>query len=179
MRVFDRVVAVIVGLALLGLGVLITAEVIWSEGMGRSGHLVLPYESSSRYLHQHVWSSTPIRAITAGVAAVGLILLLLELKRRRPGVLTMAGSTAGVMTGISRRSLGRALTRVATSVPGIAEAKARVSRRRASIRARTRLRDPGDLEQQLGRELAESLDSLQLTRPPRLRVRLSHREDRE
>lgn len=179
MRVFDRVVSVILGVALLGLGALITAEVIWSSGLDRSGHLVLPYEPSSRYLHQHIWSSTAIRAITAAVAAVGLILLLLELKRRRPGTLTMAGSTAGVVSGISRRSVGRSLTHVATSIPGITGAKTRVSRRRASVEAWTRLRDPGDLEQQLDRELAGSLDSLQLTRPPTLRVRLSHREDRE
>jgi Family of unknown function (DUF6286) len=178
MRVFDRVVAVILGLVLLGLGALVTAEVIWSKGLERSGHLVLPYESSSRYLHQHVWSSNPIRAITAAVAAVGLIVLLLELKRRRPGLLTMEGSTAGVVTGISRRSLGRALTRVATSIPGIGGAKTRVSRRRATVRARSPLRDPGDLQQQLDRELSESLDSIQLTRPLRLRTRLSHREER-
>jgi hypothetical protein len=177
--VFDRVVAVILGLILLSLGALITAEVIWSKGMGRSGHLVLPYESSSRYLHHHAWSSTPIRVISAAVAAVGLILLLLELKRRRPAALTMAGSTAGVVTSISRRSLGRMLTRVAASVPGIAEGRARVSRRRATVRAQTRLRDPGDLEQQLGREMSESLDSMQLTRPLRLRIRLSQREERE
>jgi hypothetical protein len=139
----------------------------------------LPYEPSSRYLHQHVWSSTPIRAISAAVAAVGLIVLLLELKRRRPGMLTTAGSTAGVVTGISRRSLGRALTRVATTMPGISEAKTRISRRSATVRARSPLHDPGDLQQQLGRELAESLDSMQLTRPLRLRVRLSHREERE
>lgn len=176
---FDRVVAVILGLVLLGLGALVTAEVIWSEGLGRSSRLVLPYESSSRYLHRHLWSSTPIRAISAAVAAVGLIVLLLELKRRRPGLLTMERSTAGVVTGISRRSLGRALTRVATSVPGIGEAKTRVRRRRATVRARSPLRDPGDLQQQLGRELYESLNSMQLTRPPQLRVLLSHREERE
>ena len=179
MRVFDRVVAVILGLVLLGLGALVTAEVIWSKGFERSGHLVLPYESSSRYLHQHAWSSTPIRAISAAVAAVGLILLLLELKRRRPGLLTMTDSTAGVVTGISRRSLRRALTLVATSLPGISEAKTRLSRRRAGIRARSPLRDPGDLQQQLYRELSESLDSMQLTRPLGLRVRLSHREERD
>ncbi len=178
MRVFDRVVAVILGVVVLGLGALVTAEVIWSKGFDRSGHLVLPYESSSRYLHQHVWSSTPIRAISAAVAAVGLIVLLLELKRRRPGLLTMAGSTAGVVTGISRRSLRRALTRVATSMPGISEAKTRVSRRRASVRARSPLRDPGDHQQQLYRKLSESLDSMQLTRPLRLQTRLSHREER-
>jgi hypothetical protein len=177
-RGFDRVVAVILGLVLLGLGALVTAEVIWSKGLERSGHLVLPYESSSRYLHQHVWSSTEIRAISAGVAAVGLIVLLLELKRRRPGLLTMAGSTAGVVTGISRRSLGRALTRVAISTPGISDAKTRVRRRRATVRARSHLRDPGDLQQQLYRELSESLESMQLTRLLRLRVGLSHREGR-
>lgn len=178
MRVFDRVVAIVLGLVLLGLGVLVTVEVIWSNGMGRSGHLVLPYESSSRYLHHHTWSSGPVRAISAAVAVVGLILLLLELKRRRPATLTMAGSSAGVVTGISRRSLGRVLTHVAGSMSGIAKAQARVSRRRVTVRARTHLRDPGDLEQQLGRELAESLDSMQLARPLRQRVRLSHREER-
>ena len=179
MRVFDRVVAVVLGLVVLGLGALVTAEVIWTKGMGRSSHLVLPYESSSRYLHHHVWDSGAARAISAAIAAIGLIVLLLELKRRRPGLLTTVTSTAGVVTGISRRSLGRTLVRVATSVPGIAEARARVRRRNATVRAHTRLRDPGDLDQQLRQELSESLDSMQLTQPPRLRVKLSHREERQ
>ncbi|HEX6499415.1 MAG TPA: DUF6286 domain-containing protein [Micromonosporaceae bacterium] len=179
MRVFDRIVAIILSIVLFGLGVLTTVEVIWTKGLGHSGHLVLPYESPNRYLHQHVWDSTPVRVISAIVAAVGLILLLLELKPRRPGLLTMSGSTAGVVTGISRRSLGHALSRVATSVAGVAEAKTRVRRRRAKVRARTRLRDPGDLEQRLRRELTDALDALHLTRPPRLRLTLSHREERE
>lgn len=179
MRIFDRIAAIILSIVLFGLGILTTVEVIWTKGLGHTNHLVLPYASTNRYLHQHVWDSTPVRVISAVVAAVGLILLLLELKPRRPGILTMAGSTAGVVTGISRRSLGHTLSRAATSVPGVAEAKTRVGRSRARVRARTRLRDPGDLERLLHRELAEALDDLQLTRPPRLRLKLSHREERE
>ena len=38
---------------------------------------------------------------------------------RRPALLTMEGSTAGVVTGISRRSLGRSLTSTAAAIGGL------------------------------------------------------------
>jgi hypothetical protein len=179
MRVADRVLSVIIGLALAALGVLVCAEVIRTEALNRRGHLLLPFQSVSRYLHRTAWNSTAILAISAAVAAAGLLLVALELKRRRPGLLVMAGGRDDLVASTSPRSVARTLSRAAEAVPGVFSAKARVRRRRASVRARTRLREGDDLEQRVRERLERSVADLDLLRAPRLRLRLVTGKDGE
>jgi putative intracellular protease/amidase len=173
-RTVDRVLSVLLALALIALAVLIPIEVVYALADG-SGSLVLPYQPVAEFLRDRAWSSGPVIAISVVVAALGLALVLAELWRRRPGVFTVATGTDAVTAGISRRSLARALTHAATDVPGVTHASASVSRRRAVVDAATPLRDPGDLAERAQQRVEALMASLALTRPVPTRVRLRRR----
>ncbi len=175
MRTVDRVLAVLVALLLIALAVLIPIEVIRALA-GGEGWLVLPYPPVAEFFRENSWSSGWVITISAGVAGLGLVLVVAELWRR-PGLFTMTTRSETVAAGISRRSLARALAQAATDVPGITRASAVVRRRRAVVDATTLLRDPGDLADRAQERVERLLDSLALARPLRAQVRLRHRRE--
>lgn len=177
MAIFDRLAAVLLGLALLILGVLVPAEIVHTAVLGKPGQLILPWQTVTRFLTGHDWSTSPILTICGALAAVGLVLLLAELKRRRPGLLTLTTEDENLTAGTTRRSVQRALAAQAEDVDGISAASAKVRRGRATVAATTGLRDPGDLEQRLAEQLSGWLDGLGLVKTPRLRVTLKTREN--
>jgi hypothetical protein len=176
MVLFDRLAAVLLALALLLAGVLAPAEIVHTAVLDKPGHLILPWETLTRFFTGHAWSTAPVLTISAIAAGVGLVLLLAELKRRRPGLLRLSTNDEHLTAGTTRRSLQRALAVRAEEVDGISSASAKVRRRRASVAATTGLRDAGDLRQRLTDQLTGWLDGLGLVKAPRLRVRLSSRE---
>ena len=178
MRTVNRVLSVLLALVLVALAVLIPIEVIRALA-GGEGWLVLPYPPVAEFFQENSWSAGWVITISAVVAALGLVLVLAELWRRRPGMFTMTTGTDSLAAGISRRSLARALAQAATDVPGITRASAAVTRRRAVVDATTLLRDPGDLAERAQERVDRLLDSLALARTPRARVRLKHRREPE
>lgn len=170
----NRVLAVLLALAVVALGVLVPVEITRAAAGKR--HWLLPWETLTTTLTGNSWQSGPVRAVLIGVAAIGLLLLLFQLTPRRLSALPLAPLTAGVEASTTRRSLRQALQRAATEVDGVSSAKAKVGRRRAKITARTELRDAGDLQQQVSEHVAHRLDSLSLARAPQVAVRLRRKE---
>ncbi len=109
MRLANRLLAVLVALALIALAVLVPVEVVWAA-FGKP-HWVLPWETWTRTLATNTWQPSWARAVRIGVAVVGLLLLLAELKSRRPGLLPLARLTDDVQAGTTRRSLQQTLRR--------------------------------------------------------------------
>lgn len=177
MAVFDRLAAVLLGLALFVLGVLIPVEIVHAALLKRTGELVLPWQPLTRFFTGHDWSTSPVLAISIGTAAVGLALLLAELKRRRPGLLTLATDDEHLTAGTTRRSVQRALAARAEDIDGISGASAKVRRGRATVDATTGRRNPGDLQTRVTEQLTGWLDDLGLVKAPQVRVRLTTRED--
>ncbi len=177
MAVFDRLAAVLLGLFLFVLGILVPAEIVHSAVLTRSGELILPWQTLTRFFTGHDWSTSPVLALSTVTALLGLLLLLVELKRRRPGLLTLTTDDVNLTAGTTRRSVQRALAARAADVDGISGASAKVGRGRASVTATTGQRDPGDLQARLTDQLTGWLDDLGLVKSPRLRVRLTSRED--
>lgn len=177
MRTVDRVLAVLLALVLVALGILIPVEVIRALS-GVSGYLALPYPPVADFLRDNQWSSPAILAISAAVALLGLLLLLAEVTRRRPGLFTVATDTDSVAAGLSRRSIARALAHATTDLDGISSASTTVRRRRAHVDAVTPLRDPGDLGDRAQQRAEAVMESLALVRPLPVRVRLQRREAR-
>lgn len=172
MRTVDRVISFVMALALLVLGVLIPVEVVRTRLLDRPGHLLLPFEQLSSTLHSTQWRSSGVLVSSAAIALTGLILLLVELKPRRAWLLTMAGSDRGLVTVISRRSAARTLTRAAVGVERVSDARTTVTRRRATVTARTSSPDAKGVTEQLSQRLEQAVAELDLVRPPRTRVRL-------
>lgn len=177
MAAFNRVAALLLGLFFLVLGLLVPAEIVHSAVLARSGELLLPWQAITRWLTGHDWSTSPVRTLSIGVGVLGLLLLFAQLKRRRPGLLTLTTADEHLTSGTTRRSVARALAARAEDVDGISSAGVQLGRRQATVHATTGQRDPGDLQQQVTDQVTGWLDGLGLVSPPRVRVRVTTKED--
>ena len=174
MRIVTRLVALAVSLVLAVGGVLVAVEIVVARLLGREPW-VLPYDEWYADATEHAWSSPSARTLFFVVALVGLVLLLLQLVKRRPRSLPMAGGGGAHSTTVGRRGLERSLVRDVTRLDGVATAKARVSPKRARITASTNRRLPGDLEQRVTQAAQHRLAAVKLASPPEVAVRLQHR----
>jgi len=172
MKLTNRFLAVLVALALLILSVLVVVEIVWVLALGGSQQVLLPYPAVADYLAGLTWNSRPARIILIVLVIVGALLLLAELRRSKPGLLTLASSEEPVTVGVERRTLQKAAASAATEVDGINSAKARVARRRVSVSAVSGVRDTSGLQEALTHRMQSWLDELSLARPPRLSVRV-------
>lgn len=177
-KVTNRLLAVLVALALLVLAVLVVVEIAWVLLFGGSTEVLLPYPGISDTLAGLAWDSRPARAILIGLVILGGLILLTELRRSRPGLLTLASSGGSVTAGADRRSVERAAAAAATDVDGISAAVARVSSRRVSVSAVAGPRDATGLHERLTSEMQSWLEGLNLDSPPALSVRVEQRKPR-
>lgn len=174
MRVANRVVAAVLALALAVGGVLVAVEIVVA-GFDRRPW-VLPHDRWYTSARLRTWESAPTRWIFIGLVAAGLLLLFLQLARRRP--VTLALTPGAVPTDLGRRSLEKALVREATSVDGVAAAKAKVNDDKAEVVATSNRRQTADLEPALASALDRRIGALGLARPPAVRVKVHGRSDR-
>ncbi|MBA3524197.1 MAG: hypothetical protein H0T85_06530, partial [Geodermatophilaceae bacterium] len=118
MRTTDRILAVLFGLAGLVGGVLIVVEIAY-RGLGNTGYLLVPWNSLSGYLREKSWSAVAV--ITTGVvlAVLGLLLVLAELKPRRPGLLVLASVHPDVTAALPRRAVSRVISTALEDTPGV------------------------------------------------------------
>jgi hypothetical protein len=174
-RTFDRVLSVLLALLLVTLGVLIPVEVV--RGLAGADPL-LPYSQVADFFRERSWSSGLIITISAIVAGLGLLLVLAELKRRRPTQIILSTDSEEVTVDISRRSLARAVANAATSTPGVSDASSVVKRRQVRVAATTPLRDPGTLAQQARQRAEATMESLAPVHPLPVRLRLTRERDK-
>jgi len=173
MRTTDRILAIMLGLAGFVFGILVICEVVYSQ-VGNVGHLVIPYEPVASFLREHRWKDVLVIVIGCIVALAGLLLLVAEVRRRRPDLSVLRGRRDDVLTAMSNRSVGRAITAAVDQVPGISSSATAVRRNRISVTARTGLRDPRDLESSVTAAATDAVRDLDLIGAPRLRVRVAH-----
>lgn len=115
----------------------------------------------------------PLFLVVSGlVALVGLVLLLVAVRPGTPTVLPLGTpqGTVGVDTGITRRSLDRALTDAAHGVDGVEKAGARSRGRRATVTAQASFGEPGELREQVRAAVTERLEAIGPARTPRVKV---------
>ena len=174
MRVANRIIAVIVALLLLLLGLLVAIE-IFLAAIGQ-GPWIIPHDDWFQDARQNPWESGAVRAILIVMGVVGLILLVLQLIRRRPTALPLRPVPGGGDTAISRTALERSLARAAEGVDLVSGAKARVSDRKAHVVVRTPRRQPGDLGARVAGAVRERIENMQLAYPPAVSVRVRTRE---
>lgn len=176
MRVVNRVLALIVALALIALAVIVVVEVV------QAGRHVEPalidWRGTYRDGGRNPWSATGVRVIAILVGVVGLILTLLQLRPRRPqGYL--GGDAAGeTEVSVSRGGVTSALRSAVTDVDGVSGASVRLRRHRAKVDVTTLAADPqtaaglrGQAQQAVDRRLSE----LDLRNPPSVQLRVLDR----
>ncbi len=173
MRIVSRLIALAVSLALVAGGVLVAVEIVVAE-LGWEPWVV-PHDQWYEEARENAWSSPSVLVLFLAMAAVGLVLLVLQVTKRRPRALLLEPRQDGYPVAVGRRGLERSLVRSITRVDGVATAKVRLSERRARIRASTNRRLPGDLEARVARVAEQRLSAMKLATTPQVVVRLDHR----
>lgn len=173
MRALDRVLALLVCLGLLALCVLVVGEVLVAAT--DNGQWVLAHDDLSSWLRNHRWNDSSVVVASVGAGVVGLILLVLELRRRRPGQILLAPRTDGVTTSVTRGSLEAAARRAALDVDGVTRVRSRANRRRLTLAATSRRQEPEGLDDALRTQVTERIDRLGLARPLKVATSVDRR----
>jgi hypothetical protein len=109
----------------------------------------------------------------AVVCALGLWLLLLAATPGLRRLLPLAtDGTGDLRAGLDRRAAAAMLHRAALETPGVREARAKVGRRRAQVRAVVGFGDPSEVKAALAEHLSAERTRLGLVRPPMVNVKL-------
>ncbi len=138
--------------------------------------LVWPYEQIATQMRQTTWSDAPILFVGIGIAALGLVLLLIAVLPGREGLVPIVCEDTAEALATNRRSLRRALTRAALDVDGAERVDVKVKRRRARLDVSTPLRDPGDLSERVTAAAEQLLRKTSVAAVPTVSARVQHRE---
>jgi hypothetical protein len=171
-----RAFSALLALALLVASLLAIAEIV----VAATGHgpWLVPYPEWIARMRERNWDDPVVRAILVGLVVLGLLLLLLAVRRGRPAALPLRARTPRVDVKVSRKSVERSLAAAASRTKGVTDADASLRRRRARIDARAATRSESGLQQQVESAVTARLESLGLTRPLRLRVHVSPKDRR-
>ena len=170
MRVLLRVLAPLLGIALAAAGVLVVIEVVaaWVRP-GMEGGLVVPWPDWMVTLASVSWNQSPVPGIAIGVAAAGLLLIIVGLAARRAEV-RLAAPRADMTVTTPPRVLARLVgTRVRES-DDVLSASVTASARRVAVTALAWHDAPPDLREVIVGRVRELLDELPLRRRPRVAV---------
>jgi hypothetical protein len=174
MRVPNRILAAVLALALFVGGLLVAVEIVVA-GFDRRPW-VLPHDRWYTSARLRTWDSAPPRWIFIGLIAAGLLLLFLQLARRRPTAFSL--TPGAIPADVGRRSLEKALVREATRVDGVTAAKVKVGDEKADVVASSNRRQTDDLGPRVTQALDRRLSTVGLARPPAVRVKVQGRSDR-
>jgi len=168
MTVVNRILAALLALVLLLGGLLAASEIVLAQ-LGRPPWLV-PHPQWSAWLGQRTLTDGPMRAAMAGLAVVGLLLMIAALRRGRPHDLTLPSDIEGVQVTVSRRGIERSLRETGSRVGGVRSVDVSARRRTVKVRAHTAPRSDGQLQQQLSDAVAAKIRELGLADTLRPRV---------
>jgi Family of unknown function (DUF6286) len=171
MRIVNRPLAFVVAVALLVGGVLTVVEVIGYAITSK--HVLINWTTWQQWAERTQWNRAVVKTWSIILIAVGLLLLILELKRPKVTRLTLNTEHAATDAAISRKGLADTLRSAATDVDGVGEASVSVTRTKATVTATGAAHDASgadSLTEPLTQAVQSRLDGLNLAKPPRLRV---------
>jgi hypothetical protein len=171
-----RVVSALLALALLVGAVLAVVEMV-AAALDRAP-VTIPHPEWTSWLRTHSWNDGIVKAALGGLVVLGLLLLLLALRRGKPATLPLRSRTDGVEVTASRRSVEKSLAAAAARTNGVTKASASVSRRTARVEARTVARSDPTIRPEVESLVRGRLDSLGTKRRMRTRVVLSTKDTR-
>lgn len=176
MRLVNRVLSPLLAVALAVLAVLVGVEVV-AAAVG-AGPVWVDWPAASEAAGDRPWNDGVVRAVCGALAVVGLLLLLAELKPRRPSHLPVRSTLPGVEARVTRHGLLVAARTAATGVDGVSRASARIRRRSIQVTASSRHADRDQARALSGpvqQAVTERVDRLELARRPTVRVRVQPR----
>ena len=174
LRVVNRVVAGVVALALM-LGGIVVALEIALQAAGRDDPWVLPWDTWYREGVETPWSDPAVRAICVGLVVAALLLLTLQLARRRPAALVVQRRRDVVHVDLDRRGLEDWLETRLAKVDGVGAVNVHARRRRIRVRADAVSRETAPIERRLDEAASTDLAGLDLVRQPSVDVHVRQR----
>lgn len=167
MRLVNRLLGALVALAIAVIGVLVVIEVVSVSFNGSA--LIVHWRVMLQWARRTTWDTSVVQSTCVVLGVVGLVLLVLELKPRRPKRFRIESERTDA--AFTRRGIKSAVQSAVSEVDGISGNSVTVRRRRITVRAATggvAAYTAGDLAASV-RSVAESrLQSLELDSPPRL-----------
>lgn len=161
MTVVDRLLGLILGLALAWAGLLILIEAA-RAALGEQPWLV-DVSAWNQALGDLAWNDPVLLLVLAGTVLLGLILLIMELKPRRPGHFVMQDQRDDRNTTVDRRGLEDRLRRRVVDDEDVVDANVRVGRRRARVTASVPPdTSPRSVRERLESKVRAALDELSL-----------------
>ena len=171
MRIVNRPLAFVVAVALLAAGVLMVVEVIGYAI--NSTHVFVNWPTWYRWAERTHWNRAVIKTWSIILIAVGLLLLIVELKRPKVRRLALQSDDEATDAAITRKGLAGTLRAAASDVDGVSNATVTVTRSKARVSATAAAHDPAGADsvtEPLSQAVQQRLDGLNLAKPPRLRV---------
>ena len=176
MRILNRFLSFILALALLAASVIVIVEVI-SYAINRES-LIVDWMSWQRWAERTQFNNTQIKVVSIILIAVGLVLLLAELKPRRVTRVNLQSGDTATDAAIATKGIAVVAKAATVDVDGISEAAVSASPRRITVTATSAERDKAAaqaLTALVTTAVQTRLDSLRMQRCPRLSVRVKPR----
>ncbi len=174
MSVLNRILAALTALALLAAAVIGIVEIALAAL--DLPPWIVPVDDWATWLRERVWTDIVVRVVLAGILILGLLLLVVGLRRGRPSTLPLSSASPGVTFTASRRSVESVLAATARRTDGVTTADASAKRRDVRIDATTQMRDPGDLQSRVASAVEDRLADIGLSDQLRPTVRVRGKE---
>ena len=176
MRIANRLLALLAAMALIATGIILIIEVI----AARSGAspVVIGWHSILSWGQRNTWKADSVELACVITALFGLLLLLPQLRRRRPTRLTIT-SSGQTDAALTRKGVAATVRGAVNDVEGISGSKFAVSHRRIQVDA-TSSATTDDVAQRSKSGVKDAaqkaIDELRLTANRRLRVNVTGRQ---
>jgi hypothetical protein len=167
-RAFNRLLGLVVGLALVGGGGFCVVEVI----LAAIGHrfVVIPGRSWLASLRTTSWSTTTVLVVVAAIAAVGLVLFGAETRRWHRWRLELPTSARGARWWVSSRSLEAHVRRRVLAETLASRARLHLVPRRRRWKAKLKAVAPTSVRAEIEASVRKALDGVGA--PPRSKVKV-------
>lgn len=133
MALLNRLLGLLLGLALAFAGGLLAAEAVVAA-LGRPP-LLIDRQGAASTLEGLGWNDSLATAVLVGLVVVGALLLIAQLVPRTPDALPLRSDRSRTAE-VDRKALGARLSTIALADGEVIGAKTRVGRRRAKVRAK-------------------------------------------
>lgn len=171
MRSLDRLIALVLGLALAAAGVLAGIEAVLLA-LGNAP-LVVPRAMWDRSLRALTWDNTTLTVVAAALVAAGVLLLLIQLIPRRP-VRLMLGPSAPGVTWIARQSLADRISYDVQQLDDVTRSSVRLHRRTAQVAAGIAAGVPREDARRMVTAAATTVtEQVPLAKPLKIKVKVS------
>lgn len=176
MRLLTRLLTALLGLVVAALGALTVVETVWLAVRPGTTGLLVPWRSLAGTSSTIPWSDARVLGVAAGVAVVGLVLLVVAGRAHRHDI-QLHDPAPGVRVATNPRSLARLVAHHVRDQDGVESASVKARRARIRIKARSHATDQRATRQRVKDTAQRAVDDLPMPRRPHISVSVSEAKE--